>query len=55
MPRNVEVKARVNDVEELKRISSELCGSNGTVIEQVDTFFNVNHGRLKLRLFKVVY
>lgn len=53
MPRNVEVKARVHDVEKLLKRSSEICNSNGTVIQQVDTFFNVNQGRLKLRVFKV--
>lgn len=53
MPRNVEVKARVHDMDELVRKASGLCDSSGTVIEQDDTFFLTASGRLKLRVFKV--
>lgn len=33
--------------------ASELCGTTGTTIEQDDTFFVTEKGRLKLRVFKV--
>ncbi|KAH3894187.1 hypothetical protein DPMN_018344 [Dreissena polymorpha] len=49
MPSNVEIKARVADVERLKRLAGELCDEGPTVIKQVDTFFHVPNGRLKLR------
>jgi len=32
--------------------ASELCGTTGTTIEQDDTFFVTEKGRLKLRVFK---
>jgi predicted adenylyl cyclase CyaB len=50
MPRNVEIKARVGDVEKLEGLVYELTESLGTVLEQEDTFFNVPNGRLKLRI-----
>lgn len=49
MPSNVEVKARVDDVEELKLIAQHLSGTEPTVIPQEDIFFNAPNGRLKLR------
>lgn len=55
MPRNVEIKAKVADAEELKAKIRNLAGSEGTLIEQEDTFFNVPNGRLKLRNNKVRY
>ena len=53
MPRNVEVKARVENIENLIKNAADLCDSPGTVIDQNDTFFLVDKGRLKLRVFKV--
>ncbi len=53
MPRNVEVKARVDDIDLLAKTASELCQTEGTVIDQNDTFFVTEKGRLKLRVFKV--
>ncbi|CAG5133256.1 unnamed protein product [Candidula unifasciata] len=49
MPRNVEIKAKVADLEDLKARARILAGDNGTLLEQEDTFFNVPSGRLKLR------
>ncbi|KAH9496412.1 hypothetical protein Btru_012574 [Bulinus truncatus] len=49
MPRNVEIKARVGDMSGLIEKASSLAKDDGTLIEQEDTFFNVAHGRLKLR------
>lgn len=52
MPRNVEIKARVTDVEELHKRAKELSNSTGEVLNQEDTFFNSPQGRLKLRVLK---
>ena len=49
MPRTVEIKARVRDLDEVRRLASELSQSGGDVIQQRDIFFNSNSGRLKLR------
>jgi adenylate cyclase class IV len=55
MPRNVEVKAKVHNKEELVNLAQKLCKEEGTVVEQDDTFFVTEKGRLKLRIFKVVF
>ncbi|ELT91902.1 hypothetical protein CAPTEDRAFT_165045 [Capitella teleta] len=52
MPRNVEIKASVKDFEKFLSLAKELSGSEGTLLEQEDTFFNVPEGRLKLRFLK---
>lgn len=52
MPRNVEIKARVSDPEQLKSVAMALGGGEGTIIVQEDTFFNSPNGRLKLREIK---
>jgi len=55
MPSNVEIKARVKDVNKLLvNILKFADTPEGTELLQEDTFFNVNSGRLKLRQFKVV-
>lgn len=53
MPQNVEVKARVHNIDVLLQKATELCQMEAEVIEQSDTFFKVKNGRLKLRQFKV--
>ncbi|XP_077994416.1 uncharacterized protein LOC144448137 [Glandiceps talaboti] len=52
MPSNIEVKARIRNIEELKKTASELSDSDGEVMMQEDTFFQCEKGRLKLRVFK---
>ncbi|ROT75248.1 hypothetical protein C7M84_006200 [Penaeus vannamei] len=52
MPRNIEIKACVRNLAELKKIASELSKSSGTTLHQEDTFFNSPQGRLKLRIIK---
>lgn len=47
--RNVEIKARVLDFIESGRTASEIAGEAPQVLNQVDTYFNVSRGRLKLR------
>lgn len=51
MPRNIEVKARIERIETLLPIARALADGEATLIDQDDTFFSVPHGRLKLRQF----
>ena len=51
MPRNIEIKARIASVEALLPVAARLTGSEPELIAQDDSFFNVSHGRLKLRQF----
>jgi len=50
MARNVEVKARVRDIDALRRRVESLSDTAVAVLEQRDTFFVVPRGRLKLRV-----
>ncbi|XP_078409267.1 uncharacterized protein LOC144687280 [Cetorhinus maximus] len=52
MPRNVEIKAAVRDWNQLMEKAKRLSKSEGVLILQEDTFFNVLKGRLKLRNLK---
>lgn len=47
--RNVEIKARCADLATARAIARALCGGEGVVEQQCDTYFHVPHGRLKLR------
>src|SRR5512142_476584 len=49
MPANIEIKARARDVADLSRRAAALSDTPLQLIPQEDTFFNVPHGRLKLR------
>ena len=51
MPRNIELKARITSVESLLPRARAVAGGEPQLILQDDTFFNVPHGRLKLREF----
>lgn len=51
MPRNVEIKARVRDVDAMRRRIEEAAGTKGQLMEQEDVFFPCPNGRLKLRVF----
>ena len=51
MPRNVEIKARVSDLEGLERRAAAIADSGPSVLEQEDVFFETARGRLKLRVF----
>lgn len=54
MPKNVEIKARVHNVEDLILKVKGLCnGQDGALLSQSDTFYKANNGRLKLREFGV--
>jgi predicted adenylyl cyclase CyaB len=51
MARNVEIKARVRDMEALESRAAASCDQGPFVIGQEDVFFNSRGGRLKLRIF----
>jgi adenylate cyclase class IV len=51
VPRNIEVKARIDSVDALLPVARAAVGGQPQLIEQDDTFFRVPHGRLKLREF----
>jgi predicted adenylyl cyclase CyaB len=47
---NIEIKARVRDVERLHSTARALADGPGQLIEQEDIFFHTSRGRLKLRI-----
>ncbi|XP_045781646.1 uncharacterized protein LOC123878495 [Maniola jurtina] len=49
--RNVEIKAKISDYDAICEIAEALSGSPPTVIQQDDTFYKVNKGRLKMRVY----
>jgi adenylate cyclase class IV len=51
MPRNIEIKARIDGVEALLPRAVALAVGPAERIAQDDSFFSVPHGRLKLRQF----
>jgi predicted adenylyl cyclase CyaB len=51
MARNVEIKARVDDMERTRRLAANAADRGPETITQRDTFFEVEVGRLKLREF----
>ena len=51
MKRNVEIKAKVADLDALERRAQVLADEGPVVLEQEDTFFHSSRGRLKLRQF----
>lgn len=50
MPSNIEIKARIRDFAEIQARAEKRSSTPVEVIPQEDTFFNVPHGRLKLRV-----
>lgn len=51
MPRNVEIKARIDRVEVIAGRAAAIADQGPTEIAQDDTFFRCDTGRLKLRQF----
>ena len=51
MARNVEIKARVQSLDAIRRVAVTLAQGQPEIISQVDVFFVVPSGRLKLRKF----
>lgn len=55
MKRNVEIKARVEDLDRLERLVRELADDGPAELRQEDTFFAPRTGRLKLRRLSESY
>lgn len=51
MPRNIEIKARIDSVESLLPKAAAIADQGPVEIFQDDTFFNCANGRMKLRAF----
>lgn len=51
MPANIEIKARSTDFQAQATVAAELADGPVVELDQVDTFFHVPQGRLKLREF----
>ncbi len=51
MSRNIEIKARIDDIAALRARAAALADSGPEEIRQDDVFFHCDRGRLKLRLF----
>lgn len=51
MPQNIEIKARANDFKLQSGLAEELSDTPPQTLIQLDTFFKVESGRLKLREF----
>ena len=51
MPRNVEIKARIRDLPQLRARAQSVADGGPFEIQQDDTFFVCHNGRLKLRIF----
>ena len=51
MARNIEIKARVPDLAVVRSVVVRLAAAPGAVVQQMDTFFVVPRGRLKVREF----
>ncbi|MGA2383142.1 MAG: class IV adenylate cyclase [Gemmatimonadales bacterium] len=49
MARNVEIKARLRDLQATRRLVEGIADGPGQLVEQTDTFFRVKGARLKLR------
>ncbi|PIO60359.1 hypothetical protein TELCIR_18146, partial [Teladorsagia circumcincta] len=49
MSRNVEIKAKVRNRDEIIRLARELTGKEPAVLQQQDVFYNSPEGRLKMR------
>ncbi len=49
MPRNVEIKARVSNLDEVEARARAIAERGPEELEQIDTFFVCSKGRLKLR------
>ena len=51
MARNVEIKARVRELDAIRAKAAALASGPGEILQQTDTFFAVPAGRLKVREF----
>jgi predicted adenylyl cyclase CyaB len=51
MPRNIEIKAKVHNVNHLRLLIEKIAGTPAQLIFQEDTYFHSSSGRLKLRIY----
>ncbi len=51
MPKNIEIKARVESLDDIRPLVEGLATDGPTEMVQTDTFFTCDHGKLKLRRF----
>jgi predicted adenylyl cyclase CyaB len=51
MPTNIEIKARLKDINAARAAATGLSGRNAEVLHQLDIFFPCPRARLKLRIF----
>jgi adenylate cyclase class IV len=49
VPQNLELKARIHSLPDARRVAASLGARRRPTLEQVDTYFEVPEGRLKLR------
>ncbi|XP_063837079.1 uncharacterized protein LOC135086211 [Ostrinia nubilalis] len=49
--RNVEIKAKITNLENICKVAEQLSGGPPTIIKQDDVFYRVNNGRLKMRYY----
>lgn len=50
---NIEIKAKIHDIDRVISKAKELSNNDGKIIKQHDVFFNATKSRLKLRKFEV--
>lgn len=50
MARNIEIKAKISDIDFCTEKAKSISGAGPEIIKQEDTFFNCQNGRLKLRI-----
>ena len=50
MPRNIEIMAKISQLDAVQEAAEKLAGSSPESIEQEDVFFHADSGRLKLRV-----
>jgi len=51
LPANIEIKAATDDLDRIRTVALEIATEPGETLGQVDVFFRVHGGRLKLRSF----
>jgi len=51
MAQNIEIKARANNFSKQLELAAQISDCDVQILKQLDTFFNVPNGRLKLREF----
>jgi predicted adenylyl cyclase CyaB len=54
MPQNIEIKARLADEDSFNDLGHKLAGLPNETLSQEDTFFEIPHGRLKLRVINEI-